>query len=434
MTLGVRGRDVPSSFRSGTLWNMGAFGVLAATGIAINVFIGAQAGPAALGVFNQTYAVFVLASQFTVLGLHQSALTRTSQDDDPVVRRTLAVAALGLALLTGALGATVVLAASGGIGALLSSPDVGAAVAVAAPGLLFMTLNKVLLGLANGRRDMRAFAIGQATRYLMMLAVTLSWWATEAPPAAIGLIFTLPEAVLFLVFGAWSLRRIGAGPLHALRPWLRRHIDFAVKGALGGVLLELNARVDVLMLGLFLGDTQVGLYSLAATLAEGFLNVLIVVRNQVNPMLARHLVRHEVADIQAMVRRFMLPVAAGAIGLAACVLAGYPVLVWLLMSGHGYDAAWLPLAILLAGLSFYSVILPFDMIFMQAGRPAWQSIQVATIVAMNIVLNATLIPLFGMVGAAAATAASLVFGALVVPLLCRRVLGFPLLVIGRRPA
>lgn len=421
-----RAEPESAALRRGTLWNFAAFGVMVAAGLLLNVLIGGQSGPVALGVFNQTYAVVVLVSHIAVLGLHYSALTHTARESSPPIRHAIAQSALALTLVTGAVGVTALALAAPAIGAVLGSPDTEAAILFAAPGVFFLAINKVLLGLANGRREMRAFAVGQGARYILMLVVAVLWWLWAWPLEMIGLVFTLPEAIVTVFFGAWSAARIRGRNSVALGPWMRRHLGFGARGWVHGLLAEMNVRVDVLMLGLFLGDREVGLYSFAAMLAEGFLNVLAVVRNQVNPLLANHLANNRKDDILRLAR-FLLPrvwLAGGVLTLL--ILAAYPLAVAILMPAGDYAAVWPVLAILLAGMTIYGAIAPFDAILMQGGRPGWQSTQMALTVTLNAGLNAALIPLFALTGAACATAVSLLCGGVVILLFCRKLLGLDL--------
>ena len=51
----------------------------------------------------------------------------------------------------------------------------------------------------------------------------------------------------------------------------------------------MNTKVDLLMVGLFLSDSKVGIYSLASLFAEGFLEFVIVIQNSLNPKIS-HLI------------------------------------------------------------------------------------------------------------------------------------------------
>ncbi|MCC6247653.1 MAG: hypothetical protein IT499_07825, partial [Rubrivivax sp.] len=55
-------------------WTLGSFVLLAASGMVINLVVAGVRDAAALGVFNQAYAVYIIASQLATLGLHYSVL------------------------------------------------------------------------------------------------------------------------------------------------------------------------------------------------------------------------------------------------------------------------------------------------------------------------------------------------------------------------
>ena len=58
------------------------------------------------------------------------------------------------------------------------------------------------------------------------------------------------------------MRQLQLRPVHVCRSWLKRHLAFGARGLMSGVFLELNTRIDVLAIGLFLSDTDVGTYSI----------------------------------------------------------------------------------------------------------------------------------------------------------------------------
>ena len=45
----------------------------------------------------------------------------------------------------------------------------------------------------------------------------------------------------------------------------------------------MNTRIDIFMLGIFLSDQLVGIYSVAALFVEGFLQIIVVLQNNFNP-------------------------------------------------------------------------------------------------------------------------------------------------------
>jgi len=387
--------------------------VMAASGLLLNFYLAGFVSEVALGVFNQIYAAYVIAAQVAVFGLQESAQRHVARHyHDPREQAQVATVALVLAGTTGSCIAAIVIAIAPSIGDLTESREVGRGIWLAALGLPFFALNKVLFGNLNGHRRMSAFAAGQAARVIQILGLCV--WIGENGYAYsfFGLAFAVSELLLFPCLATavgWSnlyqgLAREGGGG------WWRRHFTFGFRSLPSGVLAEMFIRIDILMLGIYLDDGQVGKYSFAALFLEGLYQIPVVIRTIVNPMLARAefsdtgKFRHMIRQVSAL--------AGGATSLSGIILLFvFPSFVTLFPAALIEDS-FLPLKILLLGLMAYAFFIPFDFLLLQSGRPGAQSLMMGVNVCANIVLNAALIPHFGIVGAAIATSASFIISAL----------------------
>jgi len=144
-------------------WSMGSFFILAVSGIIINIVVAAFRDAAALGVFNLAYAVYIVASQLAIWGIHYSVLRHAAYYQDDADRRgAMFFSAVVVALLLGALAASILYGAAPWLGSIFQSKSAGAAIGFSAFGLALFPLNKVLLAYLNGLREMKAFSILQA--------------------------------------------------------------------------------------------------------------------------------------------------------------------------------------------------------------------------------------------------------------------------------
>lgn len=409
-------------------WSMGSLVVLAASGILINVIIAAFRDAAALGAFNQAYAIYIVASQIAVFGLHYSVLRHAAlYDRDAEERGRLLVNASAWSMALGVVAAAVVFAASPLFGLILDSGSVAASAANAAPGLMLFPLNKVLLGYLNGLRHMKAFSLLQSMRYILVMlwvtAVSASPWTFEI--CTLG--FFIAESATALGVCLYLKSR---GMFPALRfdaAWTGRHFIFGGKSLLAGIFVELNSRMDVLLVGLFLPDREVGIYSFAAMLVDGLYHVLAFVRINYNPVLVGTLRDREWEGARTLLRQTRTYVLPAAATVALCVAAAFWVLTTYFVPGKDLHLGLVPLGILLAGLTAISVFVPFDNLMLVSGHPGLQTLQHLTLVLSNIVLNVSLIPLLGILGAAVGTALSYICGIVALFFLARRMLGWNLL-------
>lgn len=409
-------------------YSLGSFVVLAISGIVINIVVTAQRDVAALGVFNIAYAVYILASQFAVWGVHYSVLRHTAYCQDDACERgrmllTAAVCALGMGLLA----AVGIVLAEPLFGRIFDSDVTARAIRNAALGLSVFPLNKVLLAYLNGLRAMKAFSVLQALRYLLVMLLVAGIASTSLPPEALTLCFVAAEVVTALAAMAFIARYRLAGFPGFTRAWLRTHYRFGSKGLVAGMFTEINSRVDVLMIGFFLSERETGIYSFAVMLVDGLYQVLAMVRINFNPMLIAAL-RDKEHGVMVRLRRqssaYVLP---AALVLAAGLLFGYYLFATVAMPSKGLMEGFPSLVVLLCALVGVSFLVPFDNLMMVSGHPGYQTGQQMASVMANVLVAAALLPLLGMAGAAAGTAASYLAGTAMLTYLARRIHGWNLL-------
>lgn len=163
--------------------------------------------------------------------------------------------------------------------------------------------------------------------------------------------------------------------------------------------------IDVIMLRFIVGDETTGFYKAALQLAE----YLWVV-----PMALQLLLLHssstlwsenkveEITDLASRVTRYtLLLVGLMAVGLAALAERVVP-----LYYGEPFTVSVLPLLLLLPGTIGFALARPLQAISQGAGEIRTLIIATGVGAGLNLVLNALLIPMFGMTGAAVATSTS----------------------------
>lgn len=411
-------------FRSDVLWNFASIAVLGVSGIVLMTLIAEVYDAAALGAFNQVWAWYVFASQLAVGGIDLSLLKEVaarSRERDQVSR-----AVVGALLPTAALAAAAAAAfylASDVAGALAKSPAVAEGMRWAAPGLGFFALNKVLFGVVNGLRRMRAYALLQSCRFLLMLAGFGVGVQLELGPARVAFLFTFAEGLLFLLLAIEVGRQVAWRAARGWREWVRRHVAYGAKSCLAGVLAELNTRVDVLMLGVFLEDGPVGVYSFAVLIAEGVFQLMVKLQNNYNPLIAEHLALGRLAELERMIHRGRWWSWLLMLGVGAVAIAGYPLGLEILGRHADMIGGWTAFGVLIAGIFVSAGYMPFQQTLLMGGRPGWHTAMMAIMVATNVVGNWLLIPRLELAGAATATAAAMLASVLVLRWFVRLQLG-----------
>lgn len=420
----------PSRFKRDVLWNTGSLVILGISGIIINIVIMACQGPEALGIFNQVFAFYIVISQLAVGGLQFSALKHCSYAQDNLQEcAAIASSALILVGCAGIVICIILFSLRDVIGRLLESPAVALGLTFAIPGLAFFSLNKVLLMVLNGLRNMRAFAVFQALRYILILAGVVAIMLFGYSGSHLPLSLTAAELILFCMIMLYintMLFRIRFSLSLEIRNWFWRHISFGSKGFLSGILIEMNTRVDILMLGYFMTDKIVGIYSFASIFAEGFAQFSTIIRQNVDPIIGNCFAeknKEKIQEIARKIRRTLYPIMTL---LGGVLVAGFPMLIWIIASNGENWQSWGVLAILVTGIVIASGYRPFIGIFLQGDRPGTFTILIACTVLGNVVLNSLFIPVLGIYGAAVATSSIFLLEAGAIVLLTRKLFGIRL--------
>jgi O-antigen/teichoic acid export membrane protein len=413
-------------FGRDALWNLGAVAMLAVCGLAINLLIGRYLGAAPFGVYNQVWAAYIFFSQAAIGGIDRSVLRAVAER--PADRAHVSAVILGALVPAVSLAAGVGLAfwaSRGVVAALLESDGVARGIEAATPGLFFFALNKVGLAVVNAVQRMRAFALYSSLRYVAMVGGLMVVVLGGFDSSRVAFLFTFAEGVLFVPLAIEVARLVRPSLAGKWRDWSREHLRYGIKSAASGMLLELNSRLDVLMLGLFLADGPVGVYSFAAFVAEGVFQVLVVLQNNYNPILAEHIAGGRLRELEAIVQKGRRVTYALFAGIAVAACAGFPVLLAILEKPE-FREGWLPFAFLLAGMFVASGYMPFAQTLLMANRPGRHTLMMASIVLVNAYGNSVLIPIYGLEGAALATAMCLACSAVALRGMSERLVGLRL--------
>jgi O-antigen/teichoic acid export membrane protein len=411
-------------FQRDVAWNIAPLVLLAVTGIALNVWIGHEYGAAALGVFNSVYAVYIFFSMAAAGGINYSVLRAVAaHTEDREKVSAIVTGALAPTILLSALVSLAFYAARVPIAESWDKPGVAAGMAVATPGLFCFAVNKLLLGVVNGFRRMRAFAVFQGLRYLLILAGLFLCHSRGWSSDRLSFVWTFSEGLLLLALAVEVAFLVAWNRCRGWMDWSFEHLRYGAKSVLSTMMLELNAKVDIWMLSSMLDSAAVGVYALAANVAEGVFQLVIVLQNNFNPLLARQIASGRLDELETMVRRSRRWIVPGMVGIGALAALVFPWTLPVLTDPVQFGGSALSFAILIFGIVAASAYLPFGNTLLMAGQPGWHTAYMAASVLVNVVFNALLIPRYGIHGAAAGTAISFVASAVFLKVLVRMRVG-----------
>lgn len=406
--------------RRDVAWNLVPVALLAVVGLGLSFAIARVWGAAAYGVFNLVSTAYFAFAVLGACGLQYAVLRAIAEaPDEPDRVAAVVVGALIPTAVLAAVTTALFLALRPALARWLDSPEVAEGMTWAAPALACFSLNKVLFGVVNGLRRMRAFAIYTSLRYVLIAGGLAIAYASELHAAALPGIWSFAEAGVLLALVGELVATVRLSRAAGWPAWARRHLDFGARGVVATLAYELNTKLDVWMVGVLVADkAAVGIYALAAALNEGVAQLAQVLQNNLDPVIARTLGNGgALHDLVRRTRRWFVPALAATCALAALV---YPVLIPRLIGDPAFAAGAVPFAILMAGVALASPMLPFAHVLLMAKRPGWHTVLLVITIAINIAGNAALIPRLGIAGAAASTAGTLIASMLLLRGLARR--------------
>lgn len=386
----------------GLLANYGAVIICGIGGFALPICVGIFYPPQALGVFNQTFSLYVVLSQVGALGIHLSVLKHVAQHSHSQEAQQQTISSgLAATVIIALATSTVVWLADTGIGAVLNSTEIEKAIRWVALGLFFFAINKTLLAALNSLERLEEYASYTSLRFVFMFVAMAVLILAKADAANLSAILPLAEIPLFILLlralrSFIAARNISAGQI-------RQHVSFGLRAAGGHVMLDLNSRVDILCLGLFLDDRSIGLYSMAAILAEGACQLPLVLRTVYNPKVVRQLHSKDRATLPSFIKKIRNITWISMLAISALSVYAYPFVIPLLTGNQDYAQGQMVFAILMAGVCIASGYLPFGLMLVNGGYPERQTVMVMLLLGINVAGNLLLIPACGPYGAAIAT-------------------------------
>ena len=277
-----------------------------------------------------------------------------------------------------------------------------------------------ILGLTSAQRAiLNAFELSSMSitpqdivRPGFLAAALFAWlifWPEYRGNAAIAMSLQLLAFVIALLAGTLLIRRYGSSVLshgpraYDFRRWYRTSIPFMLLAASEIVM----SQTDIIMLAWWEPPASAGLYRIATSAALLINLPAIAIATPLAPAVARLFQQNNTDELKRTVRLTARWAFAGCLPIALVLIFGGD---WLLgfVFGHEFIAAHTAVVILVFAQIFHLAVGPVGVVLEMTGFQHFAAKVLIIGAVANVVLNAVLIPTFGIVGAAVATAISIV--------------------------
>jgi O-antigen/teichoic acid export membrane protein len=176
---------------------------------------------------------------------------------------------------------------------------------------------------------------------------------------------------------------------------------------IGNLMMAGLLRFDFFAINIYLDLVSVGIYSVSVAMAELMLLVPTAIGVALFPSLTSASV-HDQLSAMCLVARLSTVLGV----LSAIVLAALSQTFIVLLFGAQFESAYIPLLFLLPGLVAFTVVYSYANFFSSRGQPSINALVFASCLLVNIALNITLIPDYGLNGAAIASSVAYVIAAI----------------------
>ena len=365
------------------------------------------------GVFNLAIAILSFLGLLVALGLPEGVAREVSyyRVKDPGRVESIVSVSFFLALVAGVAGGVSLFFASGVLAGFLRVPMLSFALRVLSFALPFQALLTLVISVARG------FGRVREKIFFQDIGVSLFWLLGLLFVYFLGLPFryvfvayvaayALSLAVLLAYERSRGLLGLGLG----FDPGLAaRLLSFSLPLLFTGIMGFVMNWTDTLMLGYLRGPRAVGVYNAAAPLAR-LLTVPIGVAGFIFlPVVSELYARGEMSELRRVYQVVAKWLFLASLPLFATYVL-FPGLVVSVVFGARYIGGSVALVVLSLGFIFHVLMGLNGMSLVALGETRLVALYNLVAALLNVVLNAALIPVYGIVGAAVATTASYMLG------------------------
>lgn len=391
---------------------------MAVMGLAINSIIIKFYNASVLGIYNEAYAWYLILSQTSVWGIHMAVVKYVPETDKEEQRSIILKTALCLTVCLAGMTTAITCI-------IISFLEFAWKLALyrAILGLLLFSINKVFLSYLNAVCRMTLYAIIQIVRYSLLMVIVFFFALNGIDGVNLSLTFPITESMVLMILVILFRKQLSMrGVLNGDRA--KQLLTFGTRILPSNMVIEMNSKVDVVCLGLFVENTSaIGVYSFAILFTDGLYQTFITLRKIINPQLSRKMIDGELnfflKKLTQIIKKY--------------VYFLYFVIYFMILLCYYCLCKCFLGDEYLFGISFIAIIggtivitgkqIILGDVLAQASFPLEESILNTTTVGINIILNVILINLIGLFGAALATAVSYCAFAVIMTFMCRKKLG-----------
>lgn len=406
---------------------VGGDGARMALGFVVGIVLARALGPTDFGVYVVLGAVSAIAGVLVDLGLSQAAVVRIAGiwDSDPTLARRRGQVFVWVRWSAASVLMLLALALAGWLAPAVGIPD--EASDYRGSTLLSLALIGVVASALSGAVSTLFQAIGRfgwisallVLNMTITLVLAVALWLGHRLDlmTAVVVLGILPSMMTFLVgrrgLGrAWSLRPPSPAAVGSELPRLARAGGWLW---IGGLLIAVASRTDLLLVSSRCEPTAVGSYGLAFSLSA---SLGVLGASLYTVLLPAASALRDAAEVRSYLRRGLLRSAAATVALLPLLVLAHPFIT--VVYGREYGSAVPLFQLLIPVAALELLVMPLMLLVVPLRLPQWLAAAGGLRVVLVAAIGWVLVPVWGPTGAVAARAVALAASAVLLALVVAR--------------
>jgi stage V sporulation protein B len=299
-------RNSLSNLLSNTFWALVSTGFLVLAGFITNIIVGNKLGEELYGVYSLSATIYILVGMVFFVGIPFSLAKYSAEFiESNEINQQYYTASLIAIIITTAIGGILLYSSRFIIAEIFTIPEFVRIIPLLAIGLPFLGIYRTGISRLNGLREMRKMALGDTLRYVLFLILTIVFVSILDGGIYWAVFSLILSDILVCPFIIWSTKLKQEWDIRNFRDRFFRLGWFGSQIVLARIVEELDVRSSILLVGLFLSKTDVGLYSLASLIASAISVIPQAIQKVTGPAMTELYASKRIVAIKSMMNQVM---------------------------------------------------------------------------------------------------------------------------------
>ena len=391
-------------------WSFISLATASLSHLLLRIVLGKELGPSGLGLYTLVFTIYMFGMQFAAFGIGAALTKYVAQygDDQRKIKEFVSSGIVGSLISGSVMGILLYLFSSTISINFFHNPEMTELLKLTALCFPFIAIQKSVIGTLNGLRKMKLYAVVNIVQNISVMLVSVIlvlFLDMNVKGAVIGFVaptILIGSLSLFLIKNHFTAKRA------LIKTVIKEVSLFGFYVVLANSIGIINTQIDSLLIGHYMGETEVGYYAVAVMFMSAIVLLPQATQRVTTTSIARYYAENDLERIRHLIKGTMQKTLLISIAISLMFGLFGKNLIRLLFTDD-FLPAYTPLLILTIGYSIYSSFVSVGSCLSSIGNVKIVFKISAMCAVMNTLLNIVFIPKYGLIGAAGATTLSLLF-------------------------